>query len=98
MTTRQDVEAVLDKLVGLIGDWNQLAYEPDERGPSNDAIAIILYDDGSGVVATYWGTIDKDPNLNLAEGHFKNTAEMTDYLEQWLDLDLEAHDEQQRRD
>lgn len=40
-----------EALIELIQGWNQAADDGD-RGPANDAVALILYDDGSGRIGT----------------------------------------------
>ena len=47
--TKAQLEAVHDALVEIIDSWNQAAADED-RGPSNDAICLTLYDDGSGTI------------------------------------------------
>jgi hypothetical protein len=47
--TREALEAVVDALVGVVDSWNGAAADED-RGRSNDAICLTLYDDGSGTI------------------------------------------------
>lgn len=45
--TRAQLEAVHDALTQLVDAWNDAAADED-RGRSNDAICLTLFDDGSG--------------------------------------------------
>ena len=48
------VRIALEVFCEIIDRWNDAAADGD-RGRANNAIAIILYDDGSGKLATYFG-------------------------------------------
>lgn len=45
--TREQLEAVIEGLVVIVDSWNDAAADED-RGRSNDAICLTLWDDGSG--------------------------------------------------
>lgn len=54
--TKPALESVIDAMAELIGDWNAAA-EDGDRGPDNKAIALIVWDDGSGKVGVRgWGS------------------------------------------
>lgn len=76
------LEVVFRALAGVIDAWNDLSYEPDERGRSNDLLCIILAEDGSGQV----GTVYRVPHeMNPQEGHFKSVDDWVNFFDQWID-------------
>lgn len=80
---KRSLSSTLECLAELIYEWNQSAADGD-RGPSNNAIALILYDDGSGKVCTYWGGFEgRGEHLNT-QIQFDNVADGIDRLLDWI--------------
>lgn len=63
--TRQQLINLLEQLVSSQGNWNQTVAD-DDRGPNNNALCIILYDDGSGVIGDFSGFVH---GSDLISGH-----------------------------
>lgn len=82
--TEQALRVTMNALCELICQWN-LAAMDDDRGASNDAIALILYDDGSGKVCTYWGGFGcvRD-QLNPQIPSFDNVEDGITELMRWI--------------
>lgn len=60
MSSEEETEQMVDSLVDLIDGWNDAGYEPDEKGRSNHALCLLLWDDGSGRIGTsYLGHSDE---------------------------------------
>lgn len=53
----ENVRIALEVFCEICNQWNDSVADGDQ-GRSNNAIAIILYDDGSGKLATYFGGHD----------------------------------------
>jgi hypothetical protein len=75
---RKQLTEVLHSLVALINEWNDLA-EDGDRGRSNDALVLELWDDGSGRIGDSMGT---KTEMNV-QHQFNTIDELVDYLEQW---------------
>lgn len=73
---------IIIKAVGLLADMamdaNDACEEPDERGRCNDAIGLIIHEDGSGRVATFGPPlIDNEPFSNgYVVSDFKSPDEL----------------------
>ena len=57
-------------LANIAEDYNGLVVEENERGPDNNAIGVIAYDDGSGVVIEYHPGINIDGGFSFQSGRF----------------------------
>lgn len=80
---RQALQTTMEALTDLINQWNDAAKDGD-RGRANDAIALIIWDDGSGRVCTYWpGFEGQGEHLN-PQMEFDNIEEATDRLMEWI--------------
>ena len=96
-TTKTDgrLHKVLDALVKLINDWNDLTYEPDERGRENAALVLELWDDGSGQLSKsngeaydyHDGMKQPDTLLLNPQCKFKDLDELEIYLSEWLEIE-----------
>lgn len=60
-------------LANIAEDFNGLAVEENERGPDNNAIGVIVFDDGSGVIVEY------HPGMDLENGGFS-------FLNGWMQI------------
>jgi hypothetical protein len=79
----QALQTTLEGFTDLINQWNDAA-EDGDRGRANNAIALIIWDDGSGRICTYWpGFEGKGEHLNL-QMEFDNLNEAIDRLMDWL--------------
>ena len=86
---------VLEALVTLINDWNELTYEPNERGRDNAALVLELWDDGSGRLSKSHGEAYdyhdgmKQPDTLLLNPQckFKSLDELEIYLSEWLEIE-----------
>lgn len=80
---KQALQTTLEGLTDLIDAWNDLADDGD-RGRSNNAIALIIWDDGSGRVCTYFpGFEGQGEHLNL-QIKFENLGEAVERLMGWI--------------
>jgi hypothetical protein len=92
---KAQLQEVLENLAELIDGWNE---EKDEdRGRSNNALGIILYEDGSGRIGTVWPDPEqseqskqrgcfRDFTINT-QGEFNNVEEFGDFLCQWMEVE-----------
>ena len=83
--TRDDLAQVLCRLTGLAGTWNDLQ-EDEDRGRGNEALYMVVYDDGSGEVGTQFGELQ---NPQLA---FDTIEEAVDRLWEWLSTEGDCDD------
>lgn len=78
----------LEALVSLIDAWNDAV--DDDRGRSNKALCLLLWDDGSGRLGTSTGSTG-GCGLGFNEQHgFDTIGQLADYLSGWLSLSEEA--------
>jgi len=82
--TRKQVTTVIEALAELIGDWNDDAMD-DDRGRDNNALCLLVWDDGSGQLGTKWGDVSKHLIFNK-QMEFDNADELADALAPWLDF------------
>ena len=82
MPTKQQLLEVVDSLTQLINDWNDADYEPDERGRGNNALCIVIWDDGSGKI----GTVYKNPQELNVQHTFDTSENLVAYLSPWLEV------------
>lgn len=66
--TATELESVRSALAELVGDWNQAA----DRGATNQSIALVVYDDGSGYIATQTGPLRQQQRIH----DFDDAAEL----------------------
>jgi hypothetical protein len=84
---KQALHITMNALCELIYQWNMLSDDGD-RGISNDGIALILYDDGSGKVCTYWaGSGHVGDQLNPQIPQFDTVEEGVEELMKWIGED-----------
>jgi hypothetical protein len=69
-------------LANIAEDWNDAQEEPDERGPGNSAVGMIVFDDGSGYIAEFQHPVmDNEPLSNAAIiKEFKSPEEAEDWF------------------
>lgn len=80
--TREQLVTLINRLALSALDWNQ-AQEDGDRGPGNDPVCIVVYDDGSGLVATgIRGSYDDVMNVQM---RFGEAEEAADYLVEYYD-------------
>ena len=78
--TKEQIHDFLDALAELINDWNDLAVSED-RGRYNDALCLLIFEDGSGKI----GTVSYSDRVEMnQQGRFNNLEEFTEYFVQWL--------------
>lgn len=77
--TKAQLTTVLEALTELIDEWNDLA-EDEDRGRGNNALCLLIWDDGSGKLGTQFGDV-----FNM-QGEFDGPEEFIELLVPWLDF------------
>jgi len=77
--TKEKLLECLEHLTVLIDEWNE-SPDPEDRGNSNDALCLLLWDDGSGRV----GTVYQAPEKLNEQLQFDNIEGLADYLMDWI--------------
>ena len=82
--TKQELYIFLEALRYFIEDCND-AVADDDRGRANDALCLVLYDDGSGMIGTMGMGIPAptagEMNVQCA---FATIEHAVDFLADWL--------------
>ena len=79
-TTRQQLVGVVEALIELIDEWNDNAMDGD-RGRNNNALCLLIWDDGSGMLGTQFGDVFNK------QMEFDNSEELCQALEPWFDFE-----------
>lgn len=82
-TTKQALYTTMIALADLMYRWNMLCDDGD-RGIGNDSIALILADDGSGKVCTYWPGFEHVGDTLNTQILFDDIEEGVERLMEWL--------------
>ncbi len=77
--TRKQLTTVVEALTELIDNWNDDAMD-DDRGRDNNALCLLIWDDGSGQLGTQWGDVFNK------QMEFDSPEELADALAPWLDF------------
>ena len=87
---KQQMVALLETLVEWIDGCND-ASQDEDRGRSNDALCLVLWDDGSGKLGTVFPTdppdFIKDVGMFNLQCKFDNCEELAEYLAPFVELD-----------
>ena len=78
--TRQQLIGVVEALTELIDEWNDNAMD-DDRGRDNNALCLLIWDDGSGMLGTVFGDIFNK------QMEFDNSEELCTALDPWFDFE-----------
>lgn len=78
---KESLRVGMEILTEIIDQWNDACADED-RGRCNNALGLIIYDDGSGRVVTYTGLLGKD-FLNT-QIEFGDIAEGVERLADWF--------------
>lgn len=78
--TKEQLINLLNQLTHSQFLWNDCVASED-RGTSNHALCIVLFDDGSG----YVGAVDEQPAEINVHQRFDKTEELADYLIEYHD-------------
>jgi hypothetical protein len=78
---KESLRVGMEILAEIINQWND-ACANDDRGRCNNALGLIIYDDGSGRVVTYSSFLGEDFLNNQIE--FGDIAEGMDRLADWF--------------
>lgn len=86
MPTRFDkvkARELLEQLADLIDSWNDAQYEEDERGRGNEALCLIIGEEGAG----YLGTLNAKPPEELfnTQLDFNEIDELVEFLGEWIE-------------
>ena len=77
--TKQQLITTLEALTELIDQWNDDAMDED-RGRDHNALCLLIWDDGSGMLGTQFGNVfNKQMEFDDSEG-------LCQALEPWLDF------------
>lgn len=77
--TRNQLITVVEALAELVDNWNDSSMDYD-RGRDNNALCLLIWDDGSGRLGTQWGDVFNK------QMEFDNPGELADQLVPWLDF------------
>lgn len=81
--TKEQLVALITHLAESAEDWNDAVEEPGERGRGNDPLVLVIYEDGSGVVASsVYGKLALCMNV---QREFANPEECAAYLIEYHD-------------
>jgi hypothetical protein len=82
------LRTTLEKFVDLIACWNNLG----KYGPTNKALVLILWDDGSGQIGDTYGPDREGVNKTSLENYlinrqheFKDLDGAIEYLKEWIE-------------
>lgn len=79
--TKTQLLDCLKKLTEVVSAWNE-SPDPEDRGPGNDPLVLILWDDGSGKIGICYGPFDE---LHTRIQHeFHSLDELVEYLDLWV--------------
>jgi|SaaInlStandDraft_4_1057021.scaffolds.fasta_scaffold54403_1 hypothetical protein len=78
---KESLRVGMEILTEIINQWNEACADGD-RGRGNDALGLIIYDDGSGKVVTYSRFLGEDYLNKQIE--FADIAEGVDRLADWF--------------
>ena len=78
---KESLRVGMEILAEIIDQWNDVCADGD-RGRRNDALGLIIYDDGSGRVVTYTSLVGEDFLNNQIE--FEDIAEGVERLADWF--------------
>ena len=78
---KESLRVGMEILTEIINQWND-ACADDDRGRCNNALGLIIYDDGSGRVVTYSNFLGEDFLNNQIE--FGDIAEGVERLADWF--------------
>lgn len=81
---KQQIQELFDKIAESLFHWNDVARDED-RGRSNDAIALVLWDDGSGKLGKWYADDDQGNPLYHTWVEFKDSEQLADFLVEWMD-------------
>lgn len=87
--TKQHLITVIEALTELIDEWNDLSMDED-RGRSNDALCLLIWDDGSGKLGTQFGDVFNQ------QIEFNTPEELYQALKPWLNFEEETGDTPRR--
>lgn len=79
----------IEKLVDLINEFNDSGEKLD-RGRPNNALVLVLYDDGSGFLGTQFGIMGNDKRHNIRDisiaeqKSFNNIKELKDFIKEFI--------------
>ena len=82
IVNKEQFQKALEALTELIDAWNDLGHE-HESGHLNNALCLLLWDDGSGRLGTVFGR----PETFNEQTEFDSPAGLVDYLADWLKYD-----------
>jgi len=78
--TKQQLITVMEALTELIDEWNDDAMDED-RGRDNNALCLLIWDDGSGQLGTQFG------DAFNRQMEWANSEEFYEALEPWLNFE-----------
>ena len=89
-------KAMHDALSQLAYEWNDLEYEPDERGRGNDALVLVITEEGQGFIGRAgfprqiprsnlfeFVLLDGQPEVINSQCEFENAEQLTAYFKNW---------------
>lgn len=68
-------------LANIAEDWNDAQEEPDERGRGDGAIGLIVFEDGSCLIAEFQHAPDDDP---FGNAHIIKELSSPEEAEDWF--------------
>jgi len=77
--TKRQLSTVIEALIELIDEWNDLAMDYD-RGRDNNALCLLIWDNGSGKLGTQFGDVF---NKQI---DFYTPEELGEALKPWLNF------------
>jgi hypothetical protein len=76
--TKAQVEQAFDHLAEVAESWNDCADDGD-RGRGNDAVCLLLFEDGSGLLGSVFDSVE---NFNT-QFSFEDTEQLVNYIATW---------------
>ena len=80
---KESLRVAMEILSEIVYQWNLLSDDGD-RGIGNDAIALILHDDGSGKVCTYFDASPPAGEILNPQIPFDDIAEGVEGIAKWF--------------
>jgi len=79
--TKVQVKQAMELLADVAENWNDCA-EDGDRGRGNDALGLLVFEDGSGMLGSVFDSVENWNN----QFTFETLDELAQYIIQWCNL------------